>query len=146
MNTRMKWLWRTLSVVALGLAAGRAEAANPAYLNIDVAILANLSVAVNGVTSSTDTSTTWNTATPNALLAATSSATVTNDSGGQTEKWALSTNASSIDTGGGSPGNWALTASSTSVGADQFTVQAVFGSSNTVGSGCPSGSAGSWNA
>ena len=104
MNTR-KMTATGLALLALGwLGVGSAQAANPAYLNIDVAVVANLSVAVNGVTSSTDTSASWNTATPNQALASASSATVTNNSGAQTEKWALSTNAKSIDTGVASPG------------------------------------------
>ena len=133
-------------LAALGwLGVGEAFAANPAYLNINVAVNANLSVSVNGVASSTDTGTTWNTATPNDKFASASSATVRNDSGGQTEKFALSSNGNSIDTGGGSPGVWTLGASSTTVGADEFSLQAVFGSSNTALAGCPAATSGDWN-
>ena len=134
-------------MAALGwLGASRAEAANPSFLNIDVSITANLSVAVNGAQSSTHT-TSWNTATSSAKLVSAATATVTNDSGGQTEKWALSTNANSIDTGGGSPGNWALqtTTAPALPGADQFALQAVFGSSNTVAAGCPVDTSTDWN-
>ena len=143
--TKKTMTWAALSAAVAWLGVGEALAANPAYLNINVAVNANLSVAVNGVASSTDTGTTWNTATPNQAFASASSATVTNDSGGQTEKLALSTNGNSIDTGGGSPGQWALAGSSTSVGADAFSLQAVFGSSNTAAAGCPSAASGDWN-
>jgi len=143
--TKTKRTWGVL-LAALGwLVVGEAFAANPAYLNINVAVNANLSVSVNGVTSSTDTGTTWNTATPNDKFASVSSATVRNDSGGQTEKFALSTNGNSIDTGGGSPGVWTLGASSTTVGNDEFSLQAVFGSSNTALAGCPAATSGDWN-
>jgi len=141
---RRKALTAWLALAGL-LGVGKAEAANPAYLNINVAINANLSVAVNGVASSTDTGTTWNTATPNQAFASASSATVTNDSGGTSERWALATNANSIDTGGGSPGSWTVAGSTTSVGADQFSLQAVFGSSNTALGGCPAAGSGDWN-
>jgi len=126
------------------LGAGSAQAANPAYLNIDVAIMANLSVAVNGAQSSTET-VTWNTVTPNALLVSASSATVTNDSGGQTEKWALSTNGNSINTLG-NPDVWTLdTTTDTLPGADAVAVQAVFGSSNTASAGCPVSGSTDWD-
>ena len=148
MNTQSWKRWMTgLGLVALGcFAVGRARAANPAYLNIDVTINANLSVSVNGVASSTDTSATWNTATPNAKLVDLSSATVLNDSGGTAEKWALATNANSIDLGGGSPGSWALQTTTTTLpGSDQFALQAVFGSSNTAAGGCPIATSADWD-
>ena len=132
-----------VAAIAALLWAGQALAANPAYLNIDVTVTANLSVSVNGSGSSTHT-VTWNTGTPNAALVSAASTTVRNDSGGQTEKWALSTNASSLDTTGGAE-TWALGASSSSVGADTFAVQAVFGSSNTIAAGCPAAGAATWD-
>ena len=144
MKTRHKsrWLWMAAVIGALGW-AGRVEAANPAYLNINVTITANLSVAVNGSQTSTQTAA-WNAATANAKLVSPSSATVSNDSGGQTERWALSTNAGSINTSGNTD-NWTLSASSSSVGADAYAVQAVFGSSNTAGGGCPISTSGDWD-
>ena len=144
MKTRHKsrWLWMAAVIGALGW-AGRVEAANPAYLNINVTITANLSVAVNESQTSTQTAA-WNAATANAKLVSPSSATVSNDSGGQTERWALSTNAGSINTMGGTD-NWTLAASSTSVGGDAYAVQAVFGSSNTIASGCPITTSGDWD-
>jgi len=142
--TNKKWT-TALLLAALGwLGVGKAEATNPAYLNIDVAILANLSVAVNGAQSSTHT-VTWNTATPNTLLVSAASATVTNDSGGQTEKWALSTNGNSINTLG-NPDVWTLdTTTGTLPGADAVAVQAVFGSSNTAAAGCPVSASSDWD-
>ena len=140
MNTRLKI--GLLAATALTWFAADAKAANPAHLNIDVAIQANLSVSVNGVQSSTDTSVTWNTALGNAKIAG-SSATVLNDSGGQTEKWALSTNANTIPVSG--TDNWALSTSSDAVGADQFALQAVFGSSMTAAGGCPGNNATDWD-
>ena len=143
-----KTKWAALGAALLGITTlwtGTAEAAqNPAYLNIDVTITANLSVSVNGSGSSTHTAT-WNTATSNAELVSAASATVTNDSGGQTEKWALSSNANSLDTTGGAE-TWALGSSSSSVGADQFSLQAVFGSSNTAaGASCVPAAHATWN-
>jgi hypothetical protein len=145
MNAK-KTTWAALGLLAgLTLWTGEAKAANPAYLNINVQVTANLSVAVNGGATSTMT-VAWNTATGNALLTPVSlaSATVRNDSGGQTEKWALSTHANSLDTTGGSE-TWALETSSTAVGADEFTVQAVFGSSRTADTGCLAGAHADWN-
>ncbi len=144
MTKRTTWTWRAGAAGGLLLLAGAASAANPAYLHIDVTIAANLSVSVNGVASSTDTSATWNTATPNAKLVDLSSATVTNDSGGTTEKWLLATNANSIDTGGASPGSWALQTTTTTVpGPDQFAVQAVFADSTSLtNNGTPNPDAG----
>jgi hypothetical protein len=135
-----KWRWLGAALLATVGLAGTAHATNPAVLNIDVTITASKSVTVNGVASSTDSSVNW-TGTPNQAFTG-STVTVKNDSGVLSEGWELSTNANSIDTTGGGQ-TWALAASSTSVGADQFAVQAVFGSSNTAASGCSSASWGS---
>src|SRR5688572_28367679 len=96
-----KWLTGLLAVAASWLATD-AQAALNAHLNIDVAITANLSVAVNGAQSSTMT-TTWNTGTADFRAVSGATATVRIDSGAQTEKWALSTpgGSSNIDTPGG---------------------------------------------
>ena len=121
--------------------AGRAQANNTSsYLNIDVTVTASLSVAVDGVNSSSYSALGWS-GTPNTALVSQSTATVRNDSGILTEKWELFTNAQSIDQTGGNP--WTNTGSTTSVGADQFAVQAVFGSSHTTT--CPVAAAGDWN-
>jgi len=117
-----------LAMAALGVKAQAAGVGNPSYLNIDVTITASKSVAVNTVQSSSDTSTTWN-GTPNLAVNPTSTATVKNDSGILSETWSLSTNASSLSPSGTT---WARQNSTTTVGADQFAVQAVFGSSNTT--------------
>ena len=148
MTTHKKWTWRTAALAAVLMGAGlaAAQAANPAKLDIEVLVTSNLSVSVNGVAESTVT-VSWNAATPNAdLVNNTSSATVANNSGAQTETWELSTLASSIDQG--SSGAWTLVTSTAPSlpGADQFALQAVFGSTNTTASGCPAGTAADWNA
>jgi len=145
MKTRRKTVLGAALALAGWLAAGQARAANPAYLNIDVTIVSNLSVAVNGAATSTYTAT-WSASNPNAKLVAmsTSTALVSNDSGGQTEKWSLSTNASSINYGGPGTDTWARAASSDTVGDDQFAVQAVFASSTSAT--CPTGASAVWDA
>ncbi|MBI3553004.1 MAG: hypothetical protein HY077_10860 [Elusimicrobia bacterium] len=155
MKTWKKAAWAALGLLslALGLGVQRAQAAagNPSYLNIDVKVTASLSVAVNGVNSSTYGVVTWNTSTPNQEFTAGtqgSSVTVKNDSN-VVEKWSLSTNANSINTTGAGT-TWAVSASSAdnvgiTVGADAFAMQAVFGSSGTLAGSCPANGAGSWN-
>jgi hypothetical protein len=56
---------------------------------------------------------------------------VSNDTGILTESWKLSTNSHSLDTTGAAQ-EWTLVGSTSSVGADQFALQAVFGSSHTA--------------
>ena len=143
-----KWAWAAGAVLMTWLTAGQAYAVGAgttAYLNIDVTITANLSVNVDAASSSTQAAT-WDVSVANDKFpqGTSSSATVTNDSGAQTEKWALSTNAQSIDTTGGAE-TWGLSASSSVVSIDSFSVQAVFGSSQTLAGGCPLGSAANWN-
>jgi hypothetical protein len=143
MKTNAK-TWAVWGLALLGLAAaGSAQAAGTARLNINVTISANLSVSINGAASSTQTAS-WNTTTANAKLVSPSSSTVLNDSGAQTEKWALSTNANSINAAGNAA-VWSLGSSSVTVGADTFAVQAVFGSSNTAAGGCLAGAAATWD-
>ena len=78
-NTKKTKTWLGAALLALCGLAGRAQAAsNPAFLNIDIAISASMSVSVNDVPSSTDTSTTWS-GTPNQAVAPTSTVTVKND-------------------------------------------------------------------
>ena len=143
------WRKTWTAVVALAAAAllgGKAQAAgvgNPSYLDINVVISASLSVAINNNNSSTQT-VTWSAASP--IMASPSSATVKNDSGGYTERWALSTNAASSNTATSTAGAWSLVSSSVSIPADSYSLQAVFGSSNTTGAGCPTGSDVGWNA
>ena len=146
MNKKMTWLGAALLAVMTTFAANaQAAVGNPSRLNIDVAVNAQLSVSVNGVNSSTYTSASWNTGTPNELLIAASSTTVINDSN-VTEKWSLSSNANSINVLGNAE-QWTMqTSSAPSLpGADQFALQAVFGSSNTVAGGCPAGGAANWD-
>ena len=141
MKTKMKTWGALIGFLAAGMLATGARAANPANVNISVSITAALTVSVDGVASSTRTHS-W-TGTPNqAFDNAASSITVLNDSAILTEKWALSTNASSLNAGGAS---WARTSSTAAVGADQYGVQAVFGSSNTAVGGCASVTATTWN-
>jgi hypothetical protein len=142
MNSRMT-TWTALALALLGLAPAASAANAAARLNIDVQVTSNLSVAVNNAVTSTQ-AVSWNSATPNDRLAAPSTSTVVNDSGGQTERWQLSTNANSINTAG-NPEVWAVSTDSAAVGADAFALQAVFGSSNTAAGGCPAFNAADWD-
>ena len=127
------------ALCALAGLAMEASAATPAYLNIDVTFNNAMSVAVDAVNSSTYT-TAWTSA--NQELLSASSATVSNDSI-VTERWKLYTNANSLAPSGSA---WALAASTSAVGADEFSLQAVFGSSNTAAGGCSAATAGgTWN-
>ena len=141
MKTKMK-LWAGAAVLALCALAGEAQAGvgTPSYLNIDVTISASKSVSIVGLRTSSQ-SVTW---TGQTALAATSTAAVRNDSGILSESWQLSTTANSIDSTNGAPG-WTIAGSSTNLSADNVTVQAVFGSSNTVLAGCPASGAADWN-
>ena len=145
----MKKMMRRLTSGGLALAGmlclasrAQAQATASATLNIAVTVIANLSVNVRSVVSSTDT-TSWNTGAQAFLVSATT-AVVTNDSGAQTEKWGLSTLSSSIDQG--VLGSWTLAGSLGAVGTDSYAVQAVFGDSGTGLNGCPSAGAGDWSA
>ena len=144
MNAKMKMKLGAalLALAALAGLTGKASAANAqSYLNIDVTFNTALSVAVDAVNSSTYT-TPWSGASNQQLVSATT-ATVTNDSGGITERWKLFTNQNSLTTSGST---WSMAASTSAVGADQFAVQAVFGSSNTAAGGCASATnPGTWN-
>ena len=156
MTKHKKRLWALTLALAGGLGALKAQAAgvgSPSYLNIDVTVNSQVSVAVNGVNSSTYGVVTWNTNTPNQEFTAGtqgSSVTVTNDSN-VVEKWWLSASTSSFNV----PGNaatWTVSTTSanattgvTEVGADAFALQAVFGSSGTLAGACPANAAASWN-
>lgn len=140
---RLAVLFAALSLLFAG--TGRAFAgASSATVNIEVTITGSVSVSVDAAPSSTQT-TTWNTAVSNQELVSLASATVTNDSGGLTEKWALSSNAKSINTLG-NPEQWTLQTSTSPAlpGPDQFALQAVFGSTNTAASGCPAVGDAAW--
>jgi hypothetical protein len=128
MKTKTKWM----AALALGLAmtAGSAHAANPSYLNIDVAITANVSVAVNTVASSTQ-SFTWSGA---ATQVAATSATITNDSTYFASQWKLSSAANAWDSVTGAAG-WAI---ASAAAADTLKLQAVIGPSGFSGA-CTSG-------
>ena len=126
MTKKTAWLG---AVLALGMTAVRAQAANPsAYLNIDVTIVNNVSVSVIGVQSATQ-AVTWSGQT---TLTAGSTATVTNDSGFVSERWELTTTANSWDSGTGAAG-WTIAGSE---GADQVKLQAVFGASGIAAGSC----------
>jgi hypothetical protein len=101
---------------------------NPSYLYIDVTITNNLSVSVSNANKSTQTIT-WNGET---ALFATSTATVTNDSGFISEKWELTTTPTSWDSASGSAG-WTIGATPS---VDQVMLQAVFGASGIANASC----------
>ena len=149
----MKTAWKktalavTLAVSGLSLALTKARAANPAVLILDVTITAAKSVTVNGVYSSTDsTSVTWS-GVANASFTALSQSSVTvANNGVVTEGWELSTNPYTIDTSNVSGSSWEVVASTLTLpGPDQVALQAVFGSSNTVAGGCPAVGSSDWN-
>src|ERR1035437_6455310 len=102
-KTQKKKLWLGAALLALAGLTGKAQAAgvgSPSYLNIDVTINSSKSVSVTGARVSSQTTTFDGTV---FLLAATSTATVKNDSGVLTEGWVLSTTLNSIDATGGGP-------------------------------------------
>ena len=124
MKTKMKAKWLGALVALLSLSAVSARAVgvgNPSYLFIDVTITNNLSVSVSGFNKSTQTIT-WN---GESALQATSTATVTNDSGYIAERWELTTTPTSWDSATGAAG-WVIGATQA---ADQVKLQAVFGAS-----------------
>jgi len=135
----------TLAVSGLSLAVSRARAANPAVLNIDVAITAAKSVTVNGVASSTNSaSVTWSGVANASFTALNQSSATVQNNGVVTEGWELSTNPYTIDTVGSS--SWQVVASTISLpGPNQVALQAVFGSSNTAAGGCPVVGSADWN-
>jgi hypothetical protein len=147
-RTTMKNMTKLVLAAAFGLLGvltateAGAVATSSATLNIEVTVVSNLSVKVNSVASSTDATASWNAGSANQFLAAVATATVTNDSGAQTEKWGLSTLARSIDQG--TAGSWALQTNINAVGADEFAVQAVFGSGTTPKDTCPGAAADDW--
>ena len=142
MNAK-KRTWLGAALTALLCLTGKAGAVPTptAYLNINVTFNNAMSVTVDSVESSTYTK---NWTTPNEVLTSVSSATVSNNSI-VTERWKLYTNDTSLTTSGSS---WTLVGSTSivAVGPDQFALQAVFGSSNTIGTGCSAiSAAGTWN-
>jgi hypothetical protein len=139
MNARKK-TWLALGLALAGLTAKEASAANPSRLNINVTITQNLSVSVNNAATSTNT-VAWNTGNPNERLVQTATSTVVNDSGGTTERWQLSTNLNTMPVSGTDA--WTLSVDSSAVAAEQFALQAVFGSSNTAA--CPIAAAAGWD-
>ena len=153
-NWKKKWthaiatLAFAIAASALGLSQAYATQQTTAYLDIDVTVSAALSVEVNSLETSTQN---VNWSVTSSSMVSPSSATVTNNSTGLSERWELSTNATSIDQG--TNGSWSLLTSTTgSIGQDQFALQAVFGSTNTVAGAagsasgaCPSVSSSDWN-
>src|SRR6266513_3366294 len=146
-NARKAWRWAAVGLISLAcwLTGGKAWAAatNPAVLDIDVTIQQNLSVLVSTGNTYVQYSTqaiTWNLGNPNQKFAndnttvGVSTVGVQNNSGAQTERWQLSR---SNTVNSGVTYDWALrTTTGTMPGAEQFAVQAVFGSSNTAVNGC----------
>ena len=145
---RLATLVLAIAATTLGLGKAFASQQTTAYLNIDVTVSAQLSVEVNSLATSTQT-VAWSVT--SSSMVSPSSATVTNNSTGLSERWELSTNPTSLDQG--SNGSWNLQTSTTgSIGQDQFALQAVFGSTNTVAGAagsapgaCPSVSSTDWN-
>jgi hypothetical protein len=128
MKMKIKWLGAAVALLGLTASANAAGVGNPSYLYIDVTITNNLSVSVNSLNKSTDTAS-W---TGQATLQATSTATVTNDSGYLSERWELTTTPNSWDTATGAAG-WVIGATQA---ADQVKLQAVFGASGIAGNAC----------
>jgi hypothetical protein len=135
MNTKTKWLGAAV-LALMGLAAGRAEAGQgtSSYLYIDVTITNTLSVSVNSVGASSQ-AVTWTGA---SALAATSIATVTNDTGYLAERWELKTTAFSADSTNGATG-WTIAGSP---GVETVEVQAVFVSA--AATSCPLTTGSEW--
>ena len=140
-----KKTWMTAGAIALAgwLLGGSKAYANTADLDLDVTITQNLSVAVtgSGVYASTVAAGTFIAGSSTVSF---STVAVVNDSGGSTERWELSA-ANAIPTGGESI-VWDNAQSTTSIGADEFGLQAVFGSSATAVGHCPIASSSTWNA
>jgi hypothetical protein len=132
MKTKAKWLGAVLAAAAV-LAAGRAEAANPAYLYIDVTIVSNLSVAVAGSAASTAT-VNWS---GTNVAASGVGAQVSNTSAYIAERWELTTSANSADSTNGNPG-WTIGSAPASETAE---LQALFVSAANV---CPPLAAAEW--
>ena len=112
----------------------QAVATNPAYLDLKVTFTGALSVKVDGLEYSSRTFS----AGSNATIVP-SSATVTNDATGLTERWDLS-----VATVAGN-GNWAVqSTTNTAPSTDEFALQAVFISSDTTAV-CPGPGDGRWD-
>lgn len=146
MTTKKLWAAAALAVALTGLGGGRAGAVptTNARLTIDVSVNANLSVKLDGV----DTSTRTDAVTPGGTPAVNSGSTitVTSDATGVNEFWKLSS-ANAPKKLDGSAG-WTLATSTSGAGGpstDQFALQALFVSSNTVAGGCPAGGASDWD-
>jgi hypothetical protein len=136
-----KWkaLMVGLALAVVGLTADRAYAGNGVQLNIDVTIVNSLSVAISTAQTSTMTYQ-WDSANREKVAATTS--TVTNDSGGLTEKWNLKTIAQAIMSGGSVAWDLQASTKAADVGAEQFSVMAQMLPDGTVG--CPAFGDASW--
>jgi hypothetical protein len=136
MKTKTKWLGAAL-LALMGVAATKASAGQgtSSYLYIDVTITNTLSVSVNSVGASTQ-STTW---TGQAALGAAATAAVTNDTGYIAERWELKTTAFSADITNGATG-WTIGAAP---GVETVEVQAVFVSA--AANSCPLTGAAEWS-
>ena len=125
-------------LLALGMWAVKGQAAtgfNPSNLDLKVTFQGAFSVTVDGVQYS---SRTFTVSSPNQLVVP-SSATVTNDSSGTTEKWQLSV---ATVSGGG---NWAVQGSTNvAPSLDQYALQATFISS-AAAAVCPTNVDARWN-
>jgi hypothetical protein len=113
-------------------------------LNISVQVSASASVQVDNATdNSTYTTAGWT----SGDVAAASTATVTNTSGGYTEMWKLSTYAQSNPQGGGSV-PWTLVESTkpadVQAAPNQYSLFAVFTASSSLSNGCPAAGVADW--
>ena len=109
-----------LAALCLLALAGRAWAANPSYLNIDVTITNTVSVSVGGLQTSTQ-SVTWSGATT--LANVTTPVAVKNDSTYFASSWKFSTPTTSFDSTNGNAG-WTI---ATPAGLETVAVQVALG-------------------
>ena len=130
-----RWL-AAAALVVIGMTANRSYAATTSYLNIEVTINQSLAVQVNylDVGSTQNWANNWSAT--HSSETSTSSATVTNNSGGLIERWMLSTYAKSNPTGTAVQWSISATTNSASLGTDKFALLAQF-IPQGGGTGCP---------
>jgi hypothetical protein len=141
-KTRKTW-WLGAAVLALLALSGRAQAlgviSSTATLSIDVTVSGTLSVNINSANTSSQT---VNYSGSNMLMVSPSTVAVQNNASLLSSRWKINS-ANAYDTVGSDP--WTLVTTTAAVGADQFAIQAVFGSSNTAAGSCPATTATEWN-
>ena len=141
------WKWLGAALLAVSCLSGKANAT--ASLNIDVTIGGSKSVSVNtssATVASTSTVANFGTLGPNGFVVSAGTAAVQNNSGILSEGFGLSTNPTSLDQVSGGAQTWNMVSSTAPLpGQNAFAVQAVFGSSSTIGLGCPGSGVAEWN-